>query len=146
RKSSGDGLGGHPGGARTRARPGKPARPRGRCRRRRRNPCAVARRPGGSRLCCDPLVVEAGAVFVAWLGVSMMVLADGRRGLGLGVALAGLGLAAIVFQGHGLVAAAALAVGAAIAAARHLVSGSAGWQIPPPGSTPPPRLCIRPRP
>lgn len=87
-------------------------------------------------------MVEAAAAFVAWLGVSMIVLADGRRGLGLGVALAGLGLAAIVFQGHGLVAAAALAVGAAIAAARRLVSGSTGWQIMPPGSTPRLVLCI----
>ena len=86
-------------------------------------------------------MVDAGAAFVAWLGVSLIVLADGRRGLGLGAALATAGISAIAFDTAGPFAA-ALALGGAVAALRRLRSGPAGWQIMPPGSTPRLVLCI----
>ncbi len=46
-------------------------------------------------------MIEVAAGFVAWLGASMVVLADGRRGLALGVAIATLGLAVLVLQDAG---------------------------------------------
>jgi hypothetical protein len=87
-------------------------------------------------------VVEAAAAFVAWLGAALVVLADGRRGLAFGTALATLGISVIAFDGAGLVAAAALAAGGGIGAAGRLRAGPAGWNIMPPESTPRLVLCI----
>jgi len=87
-------------------------------------------------------VIEGVAALVAWLGASLIVLADGRRGLALGIALAALGLAAITWVGAGPVPAAILALGGAIAAARRLASGSGRWAVMPPGSTPRLILCV----
>jgi hypothetical protein len=87
-------------------------------------------------------LIEAGAAVVAWLGASLIVLADGRRGLALGLALAAAGIAVIVLQGPGPIAAGAIAVGGAAAAARRLWSGPAGWEVMPAGSTPRLLLCI----
>lgn len=87
-------------------------------------------------------MVEAGAAFVAWLGMSLVVLADGRRGLALGAALATAGLALVVAQGAGLIAAGAVALGGAAMVARRLGRGPGGWQLMPPGSTPRLVLCI----
>src|SRR5439155_286846 len=70
------------------------------------------------------------------------VLADGRRGLALGVALATAALAAVVWPDAGPAAAAVLGLGGLAAAARRLVVGTAGWGIMPPGSTPRFILCI----
>ena len=83
-------------------------------------------------------MLEAGAAFVAWLGMSVVVLADGRRGLALGIVLVTAGLAVIVFQGAGPIAAGALGVGGAAAALRRL----SGWRVMPPGSTPRVVLCV----
>lgn len=85
---------------------------------------------------------EATAGIVAWLGASVVVLADGRRGLALGAAIAGLGLAAIAWQDAGPVAGAAIAAGAVLAAAGRLRIGEPGWHAMPPGSTPRLVLCV----
>jgi hypothetical protein len=87
-------------------------------------------------------VLEAGAAFVAWLGMSLVVLADGRRGLALGAAIATAGLALLVGQGAGLIDAGALALGGAAMVARRLTRGPGGWQLMPPGSTPRLVLCV----
>ncbi|TMF19680.1 MAG: hypothetical protein E6I35_03105 [Chloroflexi bacterium] len=85
---------------------------------------------------------EAGAALVAWLGMSLIVLADGRRSLALGAALATTGVALVVFQGAGLIDAGALALGGAVMVVRRLTDGPVGWQLMPPGSTPRLVLCI----
>jgi hypothetical protein len=87
-------------------------------------------------------VIAASAAFLAWLGASMIVLADGRRGLAFGLALATVGLAGIAWlEGDGLAAAIVLAGGAMAAFQRHRV-GPAGWLVMAPGSTPRLILCV----
>ena len=87
-------------------------------------------------------MIEGFAGFVAWLGASVVVLSDGRRGLALGAALSTLAMAAIVLSNAGPVAAIAVGVGGLAAAARRLTVGVAGWGIMPPGSTPRFILCV----
>lgn len=77
-----------------------------------------------------------------WLGASLVVVADGRRGLAAGITLSTLGLAVLALITVGAGAAAAIAVGGAVAAGRRSVSGPAGWEILAPGSTPRLVLCI----
>ncbi|HEY3083891.1 MAG TPA: hypothetical protein VGK28_00385 [Candidatus Dormibacteraeota bacterium] len=81
-------------------------------------------------------MIEAIAAAVTWLGASLIVLADGRRGLALGVALATLGLSVVVWQDAGPVPALLLAAGGGLAAGGRAVAGPAGWGLMPPGSTP----------
>lgn len=87
-------------------------------------------------------MIEGAASFVAWLGASLIVLADGRRGLALGIALVAAGLAVVTWLVAGPVAAGVLAVGGAIAAARRFASGPARWAVMPAGSTPRLILCV----
>jgi hypothetical protein len=87
-------------------------------------------------------VVEVAGGFVAWLGASLVVLSDGRRGLALGVGLGGAGLAVLAWHDAGLLAAAAIAVGGLVAALGRVRAGGPGWQIMPPGSTPRTVLCV----
>jgi hypothetical protein len=87
-------------------------------------------------------LIDGSAAFVAWLGAALIVLADGRRGLALGLALAAAGLAVIAGLGSGPIPATLLALGGAIAALRRLTTGTAGWAVMPPGSTPRLILCI----
>lgn len=87
-------------------------------------------------------MIEVGAGIVAWAGASLVVLGDGRRGLALGVAVAGLGLGALAWMHAGPVAAAAIAAGGVIAAAGRLLSGQPGWHVMPAGSTPRLVLCV----
>ena len=87
-------------------------------------------------------MIEGFAAFVAWLGAAIVVLADGRRGLALGAALSTLGLAAVAWPEAGPAAAAALGLGGIAASARRLMTGTAGWGIMPPGSTPRFILCV----
>jgi len=87
-------------------------------------------------------LIQPAAGIVVWLGVSLVVVADGRRGQAVGIALSALGLAVLAFVTAGAVAAAAIAAGGAIAGARRFVSGPAGWEILSPGSTPRLVLCI----
>jgi hypothetical protein len=78
----------------------------------------------------------AGAV-AGWLGATLLVVADGRRGLaaGLLVLTAGLALAAAA-AGEAPAGVAALAVGGVAAAGLRLRGGRPGWGLLPPGSTP----------
>jgi hypothetical protein len=86
-------------------------------------------------------VLEGAAGFVAWAGASLVVLADGRRGMALGIGVAAAGLGAVAWQAGG-VAAAAILVGGLLAAAGLLRAGGSGWEIMPAGSTPRIVLCI----
>lgn len=79
---------------------------------------------------------------MAWLGASLIVLADGRRGLALGTFLAAAGVAVVVLHGAGPIPAGAIAAGGLIAAAARLRFGPPGWEIMPPGSTPRLVLCV----
>lgn len=87
-------------------------------------------------------MVAAAAGLVAWIGASLIVLSDGRRGLALGMSLAAAGLAAVAWQSGGPLAAAAIAVGGLAAATGRLRSGELGWGIMPAGSTPRLVLCV----
>jgi hypothetical protein len=80
--------------------------------------------------------VTEAAAFTAWLGATVIVLADGRRGLALGLALMAAALAALAVAGGGWPAAAALFAGGAVAAIQRWRSGVKGWGLMPPGSTP----------
>ncbi len=80
-------------------------------------------------------MIEAAA-FTAWLGASVIVLADGRRGLALGLALIAIAFAALVWAGGDALAAGALFAGGAVAAVQRYRSGIGGWGLMPPGSTP----------
>ncbi|HZU16998.1 MAG TPA: hypothetical protein VFD01_10445 [Candidatus Dormibacteraeota bacterium] len=78
----------------------------------------------------------AGAV-LAWLGVSLLSLADARRGLALGLVTTALGLAlAAAASGRQPSAAAALAAGGAAGSLLRLRDGEPGWGLMRPGSTP----------
>ena len=87
-------------------------------------------------------LTEIAAGLVAWVGASLVVLSDGRRGLALGMAMATAGLAAIVWADVGPVPAVLVAIGGAAAAGRRLTSGPAGWNVMPGGSTPRFILCV----
>jgi hypothetical protein len=87
-------------------------------------------------------LISPVAGIVVWLGASLAVVSDGRRGLAAGIALTAIGVATLAFITAGPPAAAALALGGAIAVARRYVTGPAGWAILPPGSTPRLVLCI----
>lgn len=87
-------------------------------------------------------MIQPAAGIVVWLGASLVVVADGRRGLAAGILLSTLGLAALAFVTAGAVAAAAIAAGGVIAAVRRSISGPAGWEVLAPGSTPRLVLCI----
>ncbi|HEV2035869.1 MAG TPA: hypothetical protein VGU71_17030 [Candidatus Dormibacteraeota bacterium] len=76
------------------------------------------------------------AAFTAWLGAAMIVLADGRRALALGLALTAAAFAVLAWVGGDMRAAAALFAGGAVSAVLRLRSGSEGWGLMPPGSTP----------
>jgi hypothetical protein len=81
-------------------------------------------------------VAVAGAA-LAWLGITLLTVADGRRGLALGIAVASAGLAvasaAAGAPGAGVVA---LLAGGLVAALLRLRGGPPGWGVLPPGSTP----------
>lgn len=82
------------------------------------------------------------AAFAVWLGVSLIVVADGRLGLALGLAVATAGFAALAWQPAGPLASAALLFGGALAAAQRLRSGPPGWNVMPAGSTPRLVMCV----
>ncbi len=87
-------------------------------------------------------MVAAVAALVAWLGASVVVLADGRRGLALGAAISAAGMTVLALDAAGPVAAGSVALGGVVAAAGRLRSGRGGWHIMPAGSTPRLVLCI----
>lgn len=88
------------------------------------------------------LIVEAAAALLAWLGASLVVLADGRRGLALGLALLTAGFAVLALAGGLPIGAVAVAAGGGIAAWQCWRSPAARWGIMPAGSTPRLVLCI----
>jgi len=80
--------------------------------------------------------LSAAAAFIAWSGAALIVLADGRRGLALGLGLIAVGLGAATWTVVGWPGAVLLLIGGGVAAARRLQSGPPGWSFMPPGSTP----------
>ncbi|HET9762676.1 MAG TPA: hypothetical protein VFR50_04135 [Casimicrobiaceae bacterium] len=87
-------------------------------------------------------MIAPAAGIVVWLGASLAVVSDGRRGLAAGIALTTVGLATLAFLTAGPIASGAVALGGAVAAVRRYFSGPAGWGILPPGSTPRLVLCV----
>jgi hypothetical protein len=79
--------------------------------------------------------VSAAAAFAAWLGASLIVLSEGRRGLAAGLALVTAGFAVIVLVGGGVGAAVALLAGGGFAVVQRLRTGPDVWGVMPPGST-----------
>jgi len=86
--------------------------------------------------------MEVAAAFLAWLGVSVVVVSDGRWGLALGTAIATVGLAALAFPSSGILGTSALAIGGVASAGRRATTGPPGWGIMPAGSTPRVVLCV----
>jgi hypothetical protein len=84
----------------------------------------------------------AGAAFVAWLGADLVVLADGRRGLALGLAFLTISFAILAWPAGMAVGSIAIGVGGLIAAFQCWRSGPQEWGIMPAGSTPRLILCI----
>ena len=82
------------------------------------------------------------AAILAWLGASLVVLADGRRGLALGLGLLTAGLAILAWPSAGLPGALAVAAGGLIASWQCWRSGPATWGIMPAGSTARLVLCV----
>lgn len=82
------------------------------------------------------------AAVLAWLGASLGVLADGRRGLALGLAMVAIGLAALEWGAGQTVGALAVAAGGMIGSFQCWRSGPTTWGIMPAGSTPRLVQCI----
>ncbi len=87
-------------------------------------------------------MLQAAGGVVAWLGASIAVLADGRRGLAAGIAITTIGVAAVASVSAGVEAAAVVMVGGGVAAFLRNGAGPEGWRLMPPGSTPRLILCI----
>lgn len=79
--------------------------------------------------------MSAAAAFAAWLGAALIVLAEGRRGLALGLGLVTLGFAVLSLAGGDVEAAAALVAGGGVAVVQRLRSGRDEWGVMPAGST-----------
>lgn len=86
--------------------------------------------------------MSVAAAFAAWLGGSILLLGDGRRGLALGLAVLTAALALFALDAGDVATATALALGGATAAALRLRSGPDGWGLMRPGSTPRIMLAI----
>lgn len=86
--------------------------------------------------------MEAAAGFVAWLGASTLVLADGRRGQAVGLALVAVGLAILVLPAGLAFGALAISAGGLVGAVRCWGFGPSSWGIMPAGSTPRLVMCI----
>lgn len=78
---------------------------------------------------------EASAL-AAWLGAAIILLADGRRGLALGLAVMAAGLAAVAFAAGQQLTGGALLAGGLVAAVLRWRTGPDGWGLMQPGSTP----------
>jgi hypothetical protein len=81
--------------------------------------------------------VSEAAAFAAWLGASLIVVSDGRRGLAVGLALTTVAFAVLAWMvGGDMLAAGALLLGGAVATVQRLRTGPDGWRVMPAGSTP----------
>jgi hypothetical protein len=76
------------------------------------------------------------AAGLAWFGVTLTALAEGRRGFALGLALTGAGLAGVQLGAGRPLNALLLAGAALLSASLRLRDGPRGWGLLPPGSTP----------
>lgn len=86
-------------------------------------------------------MIEVAAAFLVWLGAALVVLADGRRGLALGLALLSAGFAVLEWASGQPVGAVAIFTGGLVGSARCWRSG-ATWGLMPAGSTPRLLLCV----
>jgi len=80
--------------------------------------------------------VSEAAALAAWLGAAIILLADGRRGLALGLAVMAAGLAGVAFAVGQQLTGGALLAGGVLAAALRWRTGPDGWGLMQPGSTP----------
>ncbi len=80
--------------------------------------------------------MTAAAAFAAWAGAAVIVLADGRRGLAVGIALVATGFGTLAWTSGNWFGGAALLLGGAICATQLLRTGKQDWGLMPPGSTP----------
>jgi hypothetical protein len=87
-------------------------------------------------------LLEAVAALVAWLGASALVLADGRRGQAVGLALIAIALAVLAWPAGMALGAAAIVVGGIVGAVRCWGRGTSSWGVMPAGSTPRLVMCI----
>jgi hypothetical protein len=87
-------------------------------------------------------VIEVAAALIVWLGAALVVLADARRGLALGLALVTIGFAVLAWASGQPVGGVAVVVGGMTGALRCLTAGPARWGLMPPGSTPRLVLCV----
>ena len=76
------------------------------------------------------------AVGLTWLGGAVLLNSDARRGLALGLLIAGAGLGASQWAAGQPAAAVASTVGGVLAAALRLRDGETGWRLVPAGATP----------
>jgi hypothetical protein len=89
------------------------------------------------------MAVAAVAALLAWFGASLVVLADGPRGMAVGVGLASAGMAAMGLLAAGILPALAIVASGGLVAFQQVRSGRPGvWGIMPAGSTPRLILCI----
>ena len=80
--------------------------------------------------------MSEAAALAAWLGAAIVVLADGRRGLAVGLAVMAAGLAGVAFAAGQQLTGGALLAGGVVAAALRWRAGPEGWGLMQPGSTP----------
>lgn len=80
--------------------------------------------------------MTAAAAFVAWAGASVIVLADGRRGLAAGVGLVALGFAVLAWANGLWLEGAILIAGGAVSVFELVRTGPQEWGLMAPGSTP----------
>lgn len=76
------------------------------------------------------------AALVAWAGAAVITLADGRRGLAVGIAVVALGFGALAIVNGGWLGGVTLIGGGAVCAIQLARTGSKDWGLMPPGSTP----------
>jgi hypothetical protein len=79
--------------------------------------------------------VNGAAAFAAWAGAAVIVLADGRRGLAVGISLIAAGFAALAWLVGDWFEGAALLAGGLICAIQLLRTGGQDWGLMPAGST-----------
>ena len=87
-------------------------------------------------------MIEVAAAVLAWLGAALVVLADARRGLAVGLAFVTMAFAVLAWGAGQPIGAIALAVGGMTGALRCWTAGHAAWGLMPPGSTPRLVLCV----
>jgi hypothetical protein len=87
-------------------------------------------------------VIEVAAAVLVWVGAALVVLADARRGLALGLALVTIGFAVLAWGAGQPAGAVALTLGGMTGALRCWTARPAAWGLMPPGSTSRMVLCV----